>query len=151
MAESLIESFWNAATDSPWLAAIAVLLVANAVVRALRSLIHGRHQLDVQRRFAAAQRVIILSRAGHRCEHTSVRYGRCDVTDGLHADHVHPHSRGGATVVENAQALCWRHNKQKAARVPWSWELTRLARRRRGYFPIGMETAVVRRPRVPAR
>lgn len=151
MAESLFESFRTAAIDSPWLAAIAVLLVVNAMVRALRKLIHGRHRPDLQRRFSASQHVIILSRAGHRCEHTSLLFGRCDETAGLHADHVHPHSRGGATVVENGQALCPRHNKQKAARVPWNWELTRLARRRQAYFPTGAETAVVRRPRTNSR
>lgn len=146
MAESFIEFCRTAAINSPWLAAITVLLVVNTVVRALRALIHGRHRPDAQRRFSASQRGIILSRAGRRCEHTSLLFGRCDETDRLHADHVHPHSRGGLTAVENGQALCARHNKQKAARVPWNWELDRLARRRRAYFPAGMDTSVVRRP-----
>src|SRR3712207_8844052 len=37
----------------------------------------------------------------------------------------------------NGQVLCRRHNRKKAARVPWGWELARLERRRRAYFPPG--------------
>ena len=62
----------------------------------------------------------------------------------MQGDHVHPHSRGGATAVETGQALCRRHNKQKSARVPWQWELSRLAQRRESYFPVGTPTAVLR-------
>jgi 5-methylcytosine-specific restriction endonuclease McrA len=31
------------------------------------------------------------------------------------ADHVIPHSKGGQTIVENAQVLCRYHNVQKGA------------------------------------
>ena len=46
------------------------------------------------------------SRAGARCEHFGWPTGRCRRTDGLEADHVHPHSRGGRTVLGKAQVLC---------------------------------------------
>lgn len=147
MLDQLAESFRTAAAESPWLGAVAALLVVGALVRGIHGLIHGRHRPDLQRRFSSSQRAYILSRAGHRCEHSSLLYGRCDETERLHADHVHPHIRGGATAVENGQALCSRHNKHKAARVPWNWELARLARRRKSYFPSGMDPVVVRRPR----
>ena len=52
--------------------------------------------------------------------------------------------QGWSHDVVNGQALCRRHNKRKSARVPWQWELTRLARRRGGYFPQGVPTVVVR-------
>ncbi len=93
---------------------------------------------------------MVVNRSGHRCEHHPVVGGRCRATEDLQADHVHPHSRGGATAVENAQALCRRHNKRKSARVPWDWQLRRLAHRRAAYFPPGAPTAVVRRPQRPA-
>lgn len=72
-----------------------------------------------------------------------VAFGRCDKTDELQADHIHPHSRGGATALENAQVLCRHHNKQKAESVPWNWQLARLAGRRGAYFPPGTPRAVV--------
>jgi hypothetical protein len=50
-------------------------------------------------------------------------FGRCKETAKLHADRVHPHSKGGSTTVANGQLLCTRHNKQKAARIPFNWEL----------------------------
>jgi hypothetical protein len=47
-------------------------------------------------------------------------------------------------VVENGQVLCQRHNKRKSASVPWKWQLNRLARRRKAYFPSGVATTVAR-------
>ncbi|MGY1653410.1 HNH endonuclease [Geodermatophilus sp. SYSU D01119] len=120
------------------------------VVGVARAVVHGRHPRDPVRRFSRTDRRAVLDRAGHRCEHHSLVEGRCRATEDLQADHVHPHSRGGATAVENAQALCRRHNERKSARVPWDRELRRLAHRRAAYFPPGVPTAVVRRPQRPA-
>ncbi|MGR7026367.1 HNH endonuclease [Geodermatophilus sp. URMC 62] len=128
----------------PWLRALLVLLLAHAVVRRIPGLLHGRRRRDPQRCFLRADKRFVLQRAGHRCEHHSVFGRRCTATDDLQADHVHPHSRGGATSVDNGQALCPRHNTRKAARVPWSWELRRLAQHREAYFPPGSSTVVVR-------
>ncbi|WP_236832456.1 HNH endonuclease [Blastococcus sp. KM273128] len=99
---------------------------------------------DPVRRFSRVQKAEILRRAGHRCEHPQAISGRCSATTQLEADHVHPHSRGGWTMVENGQALCRRHNKQKRARVPSNADLRLLARRRIGYFPQGVPTVVTR-------
>jgi 5-methylcytosine-specific restriction endonuclease McrA len=129
---------------SPWLVGFFALMVLNAMVRTVRAVVHGRHSKDPQRRFSRRERAEIFARAGDRCEQHSWLFGRCGVSEGLQADHIHPHSRGGATVIENGQALCRRHNKQKSARVPWNWELARLARRREVYFPAGAPRAVVR-------
>jgi 5-methylcytosine-specific restriction endonuclease McrA len=136
--------------SSPWLVGFFALIAVNAMVRTVRAVVHGRHSQDPQRRFSGFERAEIFARAGNRCEQHSWLFGRCRETEGLQADHVHPHSRGGATVIENGQALCRRHNKQKSARVPWNWELTRLARRREAYFPPGTPGAVVRRRQTDA-
>ena len=112
---------------------------------AVRTAAHGRHPRDPQRLFVGADRATLLARAGRRCEHHSFLSGRCATTDRLQADHVHPHSRGGATSVANGQVLCGRHNAHKANRIPWAWELDRLARRRQAYFPPDTPTTVVRR------
>ncbi len=128
----------------PWSGALVVLLVATAVVRGIPGLVHGRRRRDPQRCFLRADKRLVLQRAGQRCEHHSLFGRRCTATDDLQADHVHPHSRGGATSVDNGQALCPRHNTRKAARVPWDWQLRRLAQQRAGYFPPGTSTVVVR-------
>ena len=130
--------------SSPWLVGFFALMALNAMVRTVRAVVHGRHSKDPQRRFSGVERAEIFARAGNRCEQHSWLFGRCRESEGLQADHIHPHSRGGATAIENGQAVCRRHNKQKSARVPWNWELARLARRRGAYFPPGMPRAVVR-------
>jgi hypothetical protein len=140
----VLQTVLGALFSSPWLVGVFALVALKAVARTIRAVIHGRHRQDPQRRLSRPERAEIFARAGQRCEQISWLFGRCGETEGLHADHIHPHSRGGATVVENGQALCQRHNKQKSARVPWNWELARLARRRETYFPPGMPRAVVR-------
>ena len=99
-------------------------------------------QRDPQRAFSEAQRQAIFARAGQRCEHVSALGLRCRTVPS-HADHVHPWSKGGATTLANAQALCQRHNLQKASRVPSAWYLHRLERRRQRYFPPGEPASVV--------
>lgn len=90
-----------------------------------------------------------MARAGNRCEHHYLHRWRCPDSTTLEADHVHPHSRGGSTTVGNSQVLCKRHNSLKGARIPFTWELRRLATLRRGYFPPGVDPAVVRRGAAP--
>jgi hypothetical protein len=141
----LLRSLMDAAAAHPWITGLFALLVLVRLVEGVRTAVHGRYPRDPQRLFVGADRATLLARAGRRCEHHSFLFGRCAVTERLQADHVHPHSRGGATNVANGQVLCGRHNARKANRIPWTWELDRLARRRQTYFPPGMPTAVVRR------
>jgi hypothetical protein len=129
---------------TPWLAGLLVLLATGKLLQLGRAMIHGGHARDPRRAFSRAEKALLLERAGHRCEHHSWLLGRCRETEALQADHVHPHSRGGATDVADGQALCRWHNRKKAARVPWGRELARLERRRRAYFPPGSVAAVVR-------
>lgn len=119
--------------------AIGVGVVAGAA-GALRRRPVGR-QRDPQRAFTEPQRRAIFARAGDRCEHTSTFGLRCKATPS-HADHVHPWSKGGATTLANAQALCARHNLQKGSHVPSTWYLYRLERRRQAYFPPGEPASV---------
>ena len=124
--------------DLDLVALLGVVAIGVAVVRHARSAVVQR---DPQRAFSEAQRQAIFARAGHRCEHTSLVGRRCTVRP-THADHVHPWSKGGATTLANAQALCSRHNLQKGSRVPSSWYLHRPERRRRTYFPPGEPASV---------
>jgi len=147
-ADAVLRVVWVQLQAHPWLGALVAVLVTRACVRAARDFVHSVHPRDAVRTFPRADKIAILSRARGRCEHHSWLAGRCDETVGLEADQVHPHSRGGWTALANGQALCRRHNKAKAARVPWGWELDRLSRRRASYFPCGASTEVVRhRPR----
>jgi hypothetical protein len=48
-------------------------------------------------------------------------------------------------MVANAQALCGRHNRAKAATVPFRWQLRAIERRRTRYYPAGVSGAVMQR------
>ena len=126
-------------TSSPWITAVASLMVLLALTRAyqrVRWLPLVLADRDPVRRFSGSQRAHILGRAGGRCEHYFLLLLRCPSRTDLQADHVHPHSRGGSTSTNNAQALCRTHNRAKNARIPFTWELRLLARRRVRYFPV---------------
>jgi len=124
-----------------WLLASPVRLVVVALVLALLwGLVpragSGAVQKDTQRMFDGDQRARIHSRAGGRCEHKSLLWFRCKAK-GTQADHIYPHSRGGATSLANGQSLCGFHNRRKSASIPSRFYLWRLERRRRKYFPPG--------------
>lgn len=145
---SIGHGLWSAATSSPWAGVVFCFLILSVMLRIYRAIRWApiaNAGLDPLRRFKGADRVAILSRAGARCERRTLLLGRCQETEKLHADHVHPHSKGGSTTVANGQALCSRHNKQKAARIPFNWELRRLEKQRAAYLPAGYSGAVVRR------
>jgi hypothetical protein len=134
-AGAVLHELWLGLASSPvGLAALAGVAVGGlaASVRQQRWKSLPR---DPVRRFSRADKTLILSRAGSRCEHHGLVSGRCHVTRSLEADHVHPHSRGGRTEITNGQALCPQHNRLKHAHVPYTWQLNQLARHRAGYYP----------------
>ena len=67
------------------------------------------------RYFTHEQKQILLARAGYQCEHTNRLGIRCHKTTELRADHLHPYSWGGRTILENGQILCDPHNVEKGA------------------------------------
>jgi hypothetical protein len=145
---SVAHGLWLAATASPWTGAVFGLLVVMVMARVYRSIRWAsiaNAGLDPLRRFSHLDRAAVMSRAGGRCERHGLLFGRCKVTERLHADHIHPHSKGGSTTVANGQVLCSQHNKQKAAKIPFNWELRRLEKQRASYFPADTSGAVVRR------
>lgn len=87
----------------------------------------------------------IMNRAGWHCEHYSLVFRRCEARDQLEADHIEPWAFGGATEIENAQALCHKHNSRKKAWVPSMLYVFRLQHRRRSYFPPWADVKVRRR------
>lgn len=107
------------------------------VVRVASAARNGRLPArDPKRAFTDAERMRAFRRAGNRCEHKPLLWFRCSAAPTT-GDHIYPHSKGGATVLSNCQALCFRHNSRKSDRVPSRWEIARLERRRRSYFPVG--------------
>jgi hypothetical protein len=147
---SLLHGVWIAATASPLTGVVAVLVVVTAVAGFARQVIHSGHARDPVRRFSRTDKALILAHAGGRCEYHSL-FGRCRETDRLEADHVHPWSRGGQTALQNGQALCRRHNKEKRAVVPYGWQLRALQKRRAGYFPPAVSGVVIRHAIRPTR
>jgi hypothetical protein len=64
---------------------------------------------DSRRSFDETERLVIWRRAFMKCQ----RCGLGIKLQEMHADHVTPHSRGGLTTIENAQALCVKCNLSK--------------------------------------
>jgi hypothetical protein len=118
--------------------------IPRALIRGGQRIIHPGNRVDRVRRFSMAEYREIMNRAGWQCEHHSILSGRCTRTEGLEADHVHPYSRGGATAMANSQALCVAHNKVKAAKVPFWWNLLLLQYRRKKYFSPSDDRRIVR-------
>ena len=67
---------------------------------------------DPARGFTTEQRLVIWRRDNEACQHC----GKQVDFEGMHADHVIPHSKGGKTEVDNGQTLCAPCNQSKGAR-----------------------------------
>ena len=145
IAHTVPSAFWRAATSSPWIIGLLALAGLMLVAQLVHALVVGPIVKDESRRFSHSQKKILLERAGKRCEHHGWLFGRCRQTTSLEADHVHPHSKGGWTRLENGQILCRHHNKLKRANVPWEYELRAIEKRRRAYYPDGVSGTVVRK------
>lgn len=84
--------------------------VANAYWRMLSPL--GQSVLPAPRTKAVipnALRKAVFERDGYRCKHCNSHIDLC-------ADHIHPESKGGETVLENLQTLCRSCNSKKGVR-----------------------------------
>lgn len=123
---------------------IAVAVVLAAILIAVLVSNSWRRQNDPVRLFTPAQRTIISRRAGGQCEAFTFFGRRCKETEGLAADHIWPHTLGGWTSIENAQALCTYHNSSKGGRAPTRAYIRRLQRRRKRYFPPDADPKVRR-------
>jgi superfamily II DNA or RNA helicase len=80
------------------------------MVNPTRTLLMGA---DPRRRFSSKQRVALYLAADGRCEQCGTQ-----LEAGWHADHVHPHSKGGDTDVINGAALCPPCNLKKGNNMP---------------------------------
>ena len=66
---------------------------------------------DLRRDFTEGQREKIFSADGYQCR-------ICGTGEDLQADHIHPWSKGGQTIVSNGQTLCGPCNRTKSDTVP---------------------------------
>lgn len=66
---------------------------------------------DPNRAFSTDERLVVWRRDDETCQNC----GQEVLLEEMHADHIIPHSRGGATTVENGQTLCGACNLSKAA------------------------------------
>lgn len=114
-----------------WVWVIAAMVVIVASASWVRS---GSTGTDPTRMFTATQRSTGFRRAGMQCEMSNWWLGRCTRT-ASHADHFYPHSKGGATSMQNLVAACAPHNLSKSARMPSRLDGALIRWRRRSYFP----------------
>lgn len=114
----------------------AVLIVAAVVTWAI---LNGsptppnRKSKDPARLFSSAQRAEGFDRCGGRCEGELLIGVRCR-SKANQGDHWLPHSRGGATSMENFVGLCAPCNRSKSARIPSRFATWRLSNRRKRYW-----------------
>jgi len=76
---------------------------------------------DENRAFNEGQRIAIYRRDKGLCQEC-LREGKNEKEsrvswDNYQADHIFPHSKGGATIIENGQVLCTHHNQKKSDKV----------------------------------
>ena len=98
----------------------------------------GMPRKDPKRAFDSRQSSVGMLRADHRCEMGLLF--RCK-RGAHHGDHFFPHSRGGATNLENFVAACPRHNLAKGARMPSRALQTAIELRRGRYFNPGVDVS----------
>ena len=134
----MFETFVAVLTSSPWITVAAAFgfgLLLTRLYQRLRWAHLELRQRDPVRTFSGRDRRFVMTRAGHRCEHHALYAWRCRATEELQVDHIHPHARGGSTTANNGQVLCEAHNRRKGARIPFTWELRMIERRRLAYAP----------------
>lgn len=125
-----------AALDPGLLALVAAPVALSVIVKGARSGMN--HPKDPVRDFSAAQRSAGFTRAAGRCElDGSFWFTRCK-RPASHGDHHFPHSKGGASSMENFVAACVRCNTSTGAKIPGLMATMRIERRRRKYFPAGI-------------
>jgi hypothetical protein len=126
----------NWATQYPLYVGIGVTVgLFPFVVAEIVSRVPRRIHRDPQRLFTSGQKQAGGARAAGRCEMENLLFLRCR-RPGEHGDHWYPHSKGGASDMDNYVHACAFHNLAKGGRIPSFWETQRLEWRRRRYFPV---------------
>jgi 5-methylcytosine-specific restriction endonuclease McrA len=115
------------------LIAVGALFAISLFIKVYRKF--NKPHKDDERLYSKQDRMIGFARAGGRCEMDGflwfLRCGR----EAKHGDHHYPHSKGGATTMQNFVAACVRCNTSKGAKVPTFMQTKRIQNRRRSYFP----------------
>lgn len=142
-ATELAASLTAALEANPVLLAPAAVFILIIVLKVLRAG-SGSAPKDPSRLFSSNQRTEGFARAGGTCEMESFPFIRCR-RKATHGDHWYPWSKGGSTSMDNFVAACASCNTSKGAKVPTFLATARLEKRRRGYFPTALNTAVGQR------
>lgn len=66
----------------------------------------------IKRAFTKRQKRILKLMSGNICESCGSK-----LNGNFHADHIFPYSRGGKTILKNAQALCVNCNLKKGNKI----------------------------------
>lgn len=129
----------SAAAAHPRAASVVVLLlVAPVAISTLWSMVPRQIRKDPQRLYSSDERRVGSQMSGDRCEGELFPFFRCR-GGAEQGDHWFPHSKGGATSMENLVMLCAPCNRSKSARIPTLWQTLRITMRRRKYFPPNRE------------
>ena len=125
--------------EQPLMIALGVIIGLSIVAKIARKF--NRVHKDGERLYSNKDRQIGFARAGGRCEMEGFLWFRCRRA-AKHGDHHYPHSRGGATTMQNFVAACAKCNMSKGAKIPSRFATKRMENRRRKYFPKGVPVTV---------
>lgn len=134
----VISSWADWSANNTGTVTIIAVVVGGALLLRLLGSRAGSVQKDPTRMFSAAQRATGFRRAAFRCELESFLWFRCK-RPAQHGDHWFPHSKGGASSMTNFVAACSSCNLAKSAKTPTRGQTARVQRRRRAYFPAGVD------------
>ena len=126
----------DVASRHPWVPVVLGLIVASTLVSSARKAIHDGPR-DPVRCFSRSDKALLLAWSGHRCEHHGL-FGRCEATERLEADHIHPHSRGGWTRVSNGVRGHEKVPTGGRIRVPTGGQVAVPAAGRSRWLPVSM-------------
>lgn len=111
-----------------------IAMVASKVGHFFTVMIHRKKDdthRDAKRVFTAKEKSQLSTQCGYRCEGTGLFF-RCRYTGkDLHGDHWFPHSKGGATTMDNLVMLCPQCNRKKSDTIPTSLQTKALSWRRK--------------------
>ena len=136
-ATAFIESIpdlWYVKLAAVVIVIICIVKIIFSCDKFVTSILHrkiSQDKRDDQRVFTKDQKNAASQICNNRCEGTSLLFRCRHVGNDLQGDHWYPHSRGGATTINNLVMLCPSCNRKKTNHIPTRFQTAALNRRRR--------------------
>jgi HNH endonuclease len=128
--DALSHSHAGASTEEILMACMQLMLAKKAKQRGLVEKPLETPRPSRPDNIPAHVRRAVMERSGGRCEWVFENGERCNSSDQVECDHIHPAALGGLATFENIRAACRGHNLLAARQVFGDAVMDRFARRR---------------------